>query len=267
MIKFSARKVASAALMLTFGSAHAAQLAGHDSISMPIFGDQQNITGVWQRPDRHVVFEFFYRKDGRSFLDFFDTQTGKRLFPSRAEEMAHSPGTALQRSLLPKTLTKVEPKHFYQIEGPPGYSATYGGYEGGALCGVQYSSPIELVTRDKHVYRFAIYSRSASLRRFNSPCGGGEVNLNYVEASVRFLSADKDGFWALLPEHSAIAHFDWNAKSSFFKGRGDPVLVPYAEMDEARKHVEERVPAQKGYEKAEELIQQYSHRQLEAVFK
>lgn len=262
MIRLSARKLVTALLTLTFGPVHAAQLTGPDSITMPIFGDHQNITTVWQRTDGHIVFEFFYRKDGRSFVDFFDTRTGKRLFPDRAEEMAHSPGMALQRSLRPKTLTKVEAEHFYSIEGPSGYSAKHGGYEGGSLCGVQYSSPIEITTKD--VYRFAIYSRSISPRKFNSPCGGGEVSLNYKEASVRFLSADKYGFWALLPDQSTIARFDWNAKSRFFEGRSDPVLVPYAEMDEVRKHAEDRTPAQKEYEKAERLIQLYSRRQLRA---
>jgi hypothetical protein len=257
------RQAVIAALLLTAGSANAAQLKGSEAITMPIFGDSQHVMDVWQKPDGHLVFQIFFRNGGHAFTDFFDTQTGTRLFPARAEEMANSHDDVLERSLRPKELTKVKTSLF-SLAGPPGYSVKSGGYEGGSLCGVQYSSPIEIRTKDM-LYRFAVYSKVAQPRKFNSPCDTGEVRLHYREASVYFVSADESGFWVLLRDQSAMARFDWSGTSKFFNGRADPVLVPYEEMNAVREHVEDHGPAQKGYDRAEQLIQRYSRRQLAAA--
>jgi hypothetical protein len=252
-------------LLLNNYSAMAAQLAGSKTVSMPIFGGSQKILDVWKWPDGHLVFEFFYREGSRSFYDLYDTRAGKRLFPEHAEEMAHSPGSALQRSLRPKSLTKIE-HSLFSISGPTGESVSEH-YEGGSLCGTQYSSPIAAVAKDGTAYRFAIYEKSNETRIFNSPCGGGEVRLHYIEASLRFLKADNAGFWALLPDQSAVARFNWNGKSAFFAGRDDPVSVPYDEMDRVRAHEDGGGPDQKAYDQAERLIQRYSRRQLSVAQK
>ena len=258
------RVVPITACVLIIGHADAAQLRQQSSVTMPIFGERQYITRVWKSPESHLVFEFFYRNGSHAFTDFFDTRTGKRLFPDRAEEMANSPGGALQDILRPKELLRVKTSLF-SLEGPH-YIVRSGPYEGGSLCQIQYSSPLEITTDILTLYRFVIYSRLPSPRKFSSPCTTTDASLNYEEVSVQFVAADKSGFWVLLPHQSAMVRFNWKGQSSYFSGRADPVLVPYKAIDQARKHVEDRGPTQSEYAKAEDVIRSYSRRQLSGAW-
>ncbi|HEY2011099.1 MAG TPA: hypothetical protein VGH23_19070 [Rhizomicrobium sp.] len=224
---------------------------------IPAQGQDGSVLDVYRAADGHAVF-YYYRKDGIS--DFYDTQTGRNLFPAQARAMAHSPGGWLGEKLRPSGLRKLE-SGLVPLARPMGKDVKMD-QEGARACA--YSAPMTVSVNGVPDKRIILFRKRKSPMTRSSP-NGPDLRLRYDNVFLNFVAADDNGFFAHSYDLLALIHFDWNGRSAFFSGQDDVIAMPYNELSKTlnfQNSGEAGCPDQAGVNRAEALIAHYGRLQM-----
>ena len=203
-----------------------------DGYKLPTFGSRQRLIGLYQLPDRHLVYEVFFYENGEAKTDYWDPQAARRLFPHQAHAMATSPGGKVGEALRPKSWKKLDGKLF-GARGPDGLEIN-GSYEGGSVCGWAYSTSTDIESSGDVPIRFVLLRKRDVPKEWSSPCGGLGARLHFEEVIPHVVATGGQGFLATLNDESVLLKFDWDGHADFLKGRDDIIAVPYRALRDCR---------------------------------
>ena len=199
--------------------------------AIPHYGDDEEIVNTFQAHDGRLVFEIWFKRDGRLHGDFFDTKNLKRMYEKRETEIAEN--DAARAELIKKAgLEKLEPALF-TLKLPDGIEI-HDSYTGDKTCIWPYDSEIKVQAPDRDPIEHGLYialdkPKTLSYRRdCEIASGSAKLTTNYRKGFGQFLADGNGGFWAIIADSPYAIHFDSKGKSSFFNGRKDIILVPAA---------------------------------------
>jgi hypothetical protein len=208
-------------------AAGAERKPSYHSYSIPDYGGEERILNVFQAADGHLVLQFFYVDHDVAKVDYFDTSSGKSLFPG--QEVAMAKDSALALHLLPAGLKPLTPETQFKARNG---ASVHADFEGGSRCGFPYALPITIdPPGDKPEVRIELFEERAKPGFWKGACNGEPVALHYEETGYRLFYPGGGGFLADTDTRHLIwigldGHCDLSADND------DIIAVPYEEMRE-----------------------------------
>jgi hypothetical protein len=217
---------AKAAEKLVFGLPSNVTGPSNGGYEIPVYGDDEKISRIFQAPDEHLLLSFVFKDHGILKSDIFDTKTGKRAYPDKAFRAARD--NSVERDYLSALNAKpILPS----IGATPNGHEVHSSYEGGRICpNNPYMADFQLGQNwDDKFFLFQKLQRPEH-RSLGPDCGVKNVTYRYKDRIATLYANDK-GFFAAVDRF--LIWFDWGAHSPFLKGRDDFVVVPGSALEQA----------------------------------
>lgn len=194
--------------------------------AVPIYGEKEELFGVYQATDGHLVLEFIYQDQNGTEDDFYDTRIRQRLFPAQAYTLARD--NVVKAKLVSDAGLKQ--LRVNDLTAMPMGNLLLKITEHGPQCrplphflvfGVEQAghSPIQ----------FSLFTPEAA----SAQACGQPFAFRYGMLGCGFYAANRDGFFATVYGKPFLIWFDWNGHSTFFNGRSDIVQVPFGDLSRA----------------------------------
>ncbi len=221
-----------AGALLALGCATAANAAmpivppAGGGYAVPVYGEKEELFGVYQAPDGHLVLEFIYQDQSGTEDDFYDTRTRQRLFPAQAYTLARD--NAVKAKLVSDTgLKKLQVNDLTAM--PTGNLLLKVAEHGPQCRPLPHFLAFSVEQAGHSAVQFSLFTPEAA----SAQACGQPFAFRYGMLNCGFYAANSDGFFATVYGKPFLIWFDWNGHSTFFNGRSDIVQVPFGDLSRA----------------------------------